>query len=330
MKEHFEDRKLTGPVNVTCKFEDGTIRMWTQRKEEVVANIVEIVGRYKAMGLSLTLRQLHYQMVAKNPKYVNHQTAYKKLGTILDDCRYSGLVDWDAIVDRGRVPYLPWYAESVDEALETIYRQYRRDRMDGQDNVVELWTEKDALSDIFRRPTSKYHVRLVVNKGYTSSSAIYDAYERVIDAYNDDRKFVILYFGDHDPSGLDMVRDIEERLYFMMQSGDNKIDYPEEWLTIEHIGLTIEQVRQYNLPPNPAKMTDTRADAYIAKFGATCWEVDALEPTVLIALVETHISDHIDMDKYQSMLEKEKVDKAKFRSIMDNKPDEDEDLDEED
>lgn len=252
----------------------------------------------------------------------------------MDDCRYSGIIDWDSIEDRGRVPYLPWYSNSVDDALDTILKAYRRDRQEDQNTVVELWTEKDALSGILRRPTSKYHVNLVVNKGYSSSSAMYDAYERIIEAWNNNRKFVILYFGDHDPSGLDMVRDIRERLYFMMEHGVNMIEYPDDWLEIRHIGLTMGQIRQYNLPPNPTKSTDSRAVGYIEKFGTTRWEVDALEPTVLINLVQQHIEDTIDLDKYEEMLEKEKADKAKIRSIMDKQTGDDDneekDLDKDD
>lgn len=316
MKEFFEDRKLTGMVNITCVFENGPTRMWTQDKAEVVATIVSIVNRYRGMGLVLSLRQLHYQMVSHNPKYVNHDKAYKKLGLILDDCRYAGIIDWDAVEDRGRVPYLPFAVDSVEEGLDVIYRQYKRNRQEGQDSIIEVWTEKDALSGIIRRPTSKYHVRLVVNKGYTSSSAIYDAYERVVEAYNDQKIFIILYVGDHDPSGLDMIRDVRDRLYFMLANGDNKIDNPEEYLQIVPIALTMAQIQQYNLPPNPTKLTDSRSDGYVAKFGTTSWELDALDPEVLIDLIEQGILVGIDIDKYEAMLETEKADKKKLKSFM--------------
>lgn len=319
MQEKFESRRLTGNVNVTCKFEDGTIRMWTQRKEDVVRGIQDIVNRYSRMGLVLTLRQLHYQMVSHNPKYVNHDSAYKKLGTILDDMRYSGEIDWDAIEDRGRVPYLPYSYKNPDDALADALRTYRIDRQDGQENIVEMWTEKDALSGILRRPTSKYHIQLVVNKGYSSSTAMYNAYQRIISAYNENKTFTILYFGDHDPSGLDMVRDIRERLEFMMSNGDELISEPSDWLIVKHIGLTMQQIRQYNLPPNPTKPTDARSADYVKKFGTTCWEVDALAPDVLIALVETFIEATIDMDKYEETVAREKADKVKLKSFLDNK-----------
>lgn len=149
-REKFENRRLTGSVNVACKFEDGTTRWWQADKEEVVQHIVDIVSEYAKEGYSLTLRQLHYQFVKSN-WIVNHDTAYKKLGDILDDCRYGGIVDWNAIVDRGRQPYIPYSVTDPDHALQDTVDQYRLDRQQGQGNKVELWTEKDALSDIFRR-----------------------------------------------------------------------------------------------------------------------------------------------------------------------------------
>jgi len=373
MKERFEARKLTGSFSIKCKNDDGTFRMWEGQKEDVVRHIVDIVVRYRRMGYRLTLRQLHYQLVTKN-WIINHDTAYKKLGDILDDCRYAGVVDWDAIEDRGRVPHLVYDADGVSEALDELHDYYRRNRQDGQTNVVEVWTEKDALSGILKRPAEKYHVRLVVNKGYTSSSAIYGAYERVLAAIKNDQRFTILYFGDHDPSGLDMVRDIRERLMLFLCQGsqlredadfmaqldkdwedmrrtiydlldhgylksstidafnDGNVE-DEDWddfvsakikryietqdiFQVIAIGLTKDQIDQYDLPPNPTKLTDTRAAAYVQKYGRTCWEVDALDPEVLNELIEDNIVDQINIDQYENMLLKEKADKAKLKKFI--------------
>ncbi len=360
--EKFENRKLTGKVNVACKYDDGTTRFWNTLKEDVVDQITKIVRDYRQQGYVLTLRQLHYQMVTRFPDaYVNHDTAYKKLGTILDDCRYAGIIDWEAIEDRGRVPYIPFYADGVDDALKIIANQYRLDRQKTQTNVVELWTEKDALSGILKKTTQKYHVRLVVNKGYTSSSAAYNAYQRVLNAIREGKTFSILYFGDHDPSGLDMVRDIRERIELMLTSGNFRRELAEkasEWdeeklrdINFKHqdiergytgdgyedeelhmaslaakelfqiipIGLTMSQIKQFNLPPNPTKLTDTRADKYIAKFGKTCWEVDALSPSTLTSLVEKNIKDNIDMGAFEDMIDEEAAGKKTLLSFIETR-----------
>lgn len=318
MKEKFEDRRLFGKLLVSCVFDDGTKRVWDDRKEIVVKKIVAIVEAYAAKGYSLTLRQLHYQFVGHHVGYVNHDSAYKKLGKILDDCRYSGLIDWDAIVDRGRKPYLRYWCYDVKHALEDTKDQYRVDRQAGQETHVEVWTEKDALSDILSKPADKYHVRLVVNKGYTSSSAIYDSYERFIKCINDGQFVTILYFGDHDPSGLDMIRDIKSRLAHMFENGSRCEDDWESYFQVVPIGLTMKQIKQYKLPPNPTKMTDARSPAYVEKFGRTCWEVDALDPDVLVNIVEKNIIDNIDVSLYEEQIVREEKDIKTLEKFIKN------------
>ncbi len=366
--EFFEKRTLTGDMNVACKFDNGgviTVKYWQDKKEQVIAKVRHIVNNYIQQGYILSLRQLHYQMVIKN-WIINHDTAYKKLGNILDDCRYSALVDWKAIEDRGRIPYLPYWVNNPDEALQDTIDSYRINRQDEQETYIELWTEKDALSGILRRTTSKYHVKLVVNKGYTSSSAAYAAYERISENILLGKRVIILYFGDHDPSGLDMIRDIRDRLLLFLgngkklQNGEGFWDKLSEWwevcgynlrdlvqegfasekiykmfgeiepenydelvdeceagkvrwylrdhdlFKVDAIGLTMAQIKQYNLPPNPTKFTDSRAKEYVKKFGTTCWEVDALEPSVLTEIVETNILKNIDVELYKRKLQEEK------------------------
>lgn len=371
-KEKFDNRRLKGKINVACKYEDGSVRYWSTSKEEVVARIIAIVSSFRKQGYKLTLRQLHYQFVSRN-WIVNHDTAYKKLGDILTDCRYAGMVDWDDIEDRGRVPYIPYHASDANEAIEDAIDYFRIDRQEGQSTVVELWTEKDALSGILKRTTQKYHVHLVVNKGYSSATAMYNSYRRAAESIISGNKFCILYFGDHDPSGLDMVRDIEERIRMMLCNGDllkwneefmqkvlkwwrenyydiytlvrlefcdekvlkllNEDDdddladhfesgrlrmYFEEHKIFEivAIGLTMDQIKKYNLPPNPTKLTDTRASNYIQKYGKTCWEVDALNPDTLTEIVEENIQSKIDMDVFSNAISRELEEKDKLKSFI--------------
>lgn len=313
--ELFEDRKLQGKFNVTCKYDDGSVRIWSARKEDVVQNIVNIVTSYEKQGYKLTLRQLHYQLVTRN-QIINHNTAYKKLGRILDDCRYGGVIDWDSIEDRGRIPHLTYWVSGVKDALEDTISHYRLNRQEGQENHVELWTEKDALSGILKKSTVEYHVQLVVNKGYTSSSAIYRAYERFLWKIEDGQKVTILYFGDHDPSGLDMVRDIRDRLHFMFENGRRSLYLDESQFQVIPIGLSMDQIKQYNLPTNPTKLTDSRSKDYIKEFGRVCWEVDALSPDTLTSIVKTNIEKQIDIKLFKSMIAKENADKKALSKFV--------------
>lgn len=219
MKEFFESRRFKGMISLTLSNKEK----WFKDKAELCKEIIEVVERYSRAGYILTLRQLYYQLVSMN-LIRNDDVVYKKLSSILDDLRQAGIIDWDAIEDRGRRPQLAYYVLGVSDALNDTIKHYRRDRQSGQNNHIEVWTEKDAISGILSRVTNKYHVRLVVNKGYSSNSAMYGAYKRFADSLKDGKDVCILYFGDHDPSGLDMIRDIRERILHFLASSENAND----------------------------------------------------------------------------------------------------------
>lgn len=364
MKEQFRPKKQVGVIGINL----GEKGVWTADKQDIVEKIIDIAEDFERQGYTMTLRQLYYQLVGKD-WIPNHDKVYKKLSSLKDEVVYTGEVDWGTFEDRGRVPKVPHFENSVKDALEGAARYYRLARQTGQSNHVEVWTEKDAISSILWNITYNMGVTLVVNKGYTSSTAIYGAYDRFMDALRKKGKTVtILYFGDHDPSGLDMIRDIRDRLMFMFLEGEQKEDMRHvisEWcdeldedgeesftdicwsyindpdcrtktkgddetyfdgikaffkrhFKVVPIGLTMEQIEEYNLPHNPAKITDPRAKAYIEKFGQVSWEVDALKPKVIEQIVEGGIKEHTDMDVYRAIVEKEANDKAKIKSIVEN------------
>jgi hypothetical protein len=315
MIEKFESRRMNGTINVACKFQGGT-KYWRADKRETVGHIIRIVEHYASIGYRLTLRQLHYQFVGHVPGYINHQMAYKKLGKILDDCRYAGLIDWDQIVDRTREPQSNYTVEGIPDALQKTVDHYTLDRQKHQNIHVEVWTEKDALSEIFWRSASKYGLTLSINKGNISTSAIHNAYERFIERVQNNQEVKILYFGDHDPSGLDMVRDIDERLHFMFENGNHADIWASDYFELIPIGLNKQQIKKYKLPPNPVKLTDSRTPGYIEKHGQNCWEVDALAPNVLTSILETNILKHIDADLYGEQLVQEQKDKQKLTGLI--------------
>jgi hypothetical protein len=174
-----------------------------------IDKMVEIIAEYSVVGLRLTARQLYYQFVARDI-IPNTPAEYKKLTALLTDARYAGLVDWDAIEDRGRVPERPSEWTSIQGLVAGALRAYRLPRWAGQGKRVELWVEKQALAGVLQPLAWRFHATLMVNKGYSSASAMHEAAERLIDAGEPEN--VILYLGDHDPSGEDMVRDIGDRL----------------------------------------------------------------------------------------------------------------------
>lgn len=274
---------------------------------DLLNTINTILERYAAQGYRLTLRQLFYALVTENI-IENSKAEYQKLSKILTRGRMAGRVDWDMIEDRGRQSYLPYYAFDPADAINDIVNSYRLNRQTGQENYIEVWCEKDALSQILRRVTTFYHIPLSINKGYTSCSAMYEAASRINYKTKHDYEWAtVLYIGDHDPSGLDMIRDIEARLE---EFNCNPV--------IKHVALTTALVRKYNPPENHlkkddfGKLKDPRGQAYFEKFGNKSWEVDALRPEVLDALIRAEIEKQINLDTFNNMLEKEAVDKRKL------------------
>ena len=261
-------------------------------KLEIINGVIE---EYQEQGYKLTLRQLYYQLVSKNI-IANIDTEYKTLSRLLTKGRMGGMVDWDAIEDRLRQPYIPYWVENISDAINDTVHSYRLNRQEGQENYIEVWCEKDAISNVLKRVIRYYHIHLMVNRGYSSCSSMYDAYNRI--GSHTEQTLHILYCGDHDPSGLDMIRDITERL---MRFGLSDIN-------IKHIAITKEQIEEYNPPPNPAKLSDTRAAKYIMEHGSVSWEVDALRPDVLHQIVTDNIEELVDMKLFGEMIEKEERD----------------------
>lgn len=264
----------------------------------------QIIKEYLGQGLRLTLRQLYYQMVA-NHGLPNLEKSYKNLSTVVSDARLAGLMDWDAIEDRVRRPVVPNEFRDLNSLVEAAFASYRLPRWQSQDYYVELWVEKDALSGVLHPIAREYHVTMMVNRGYSSQSAMYDSAGRF--AEHAECKRVLFYLGDHDPSGEDMVRDIQSRMEMFGIE-----------LEVRKLALTMTQVEQYNPPPNPAKMTDPRAGKYVDKHGDESWEVDALPPTVLRDIIVSALESVLDRRKMNRMIKMEELDKTHLREALES------------
>lgn len=280
----------------------------TSRKRLALIN--DIIEDYASNGLRLTLRQLYYQLVSR-AIIPNKQTEYHKLSRLLKEGRMAGMVDWDAIEDRLRVVERPNSWEKPIDVLSAAARGYARPRQEGQKTHIEVWVEKDALSGVLERVTAPFHIPIMVNRGYSSASAMFDAWERFV---RTGLPVTILYVGDHDPSGLDMVRDIEARIREFMANDD----YPDFDFEVVPIALTSEQITQYNPPPNPAKMKDPRSADYMAEHGNMSWEVDALDAIVLHDLLQDAIESRIDLNIYQASILRETEEKKSLTKLVSN------------
>lgn len=274
---------------------------WKKETLALLGKITAIVEDYDKQGYRMTLRQLYYQLVSADV-LPNQQKEYARLSRLLTEYRLAGLIDWEFIEDRVRVPRRESEWNDIRDLIEGAVAGYRRNRWERQDNYVEIWVEKDALSGVLWPIASDFHVTLMVNRGYSSATAMHDAANRMRAHEENGQKCTILYVGDHDPSGEDMVRDIQGRLEIFRCEA-----------RIKKIALTMQQIEKYNPPPNPAKMSDPRAGAYVAEHGDSSWEVDALRPDVLHKLVKTHIEILLDRPEFDRIVEIEKEEIKKLR-----------------
>lgn len=275
---------------------------------ELIVKCNEILADYAAQGFDMTLRQLYYQLVSQDV-IPNSQKEYDKLGVIVSKARLGGLIDWDLIVDRTRNLQTVAHWGSCGEILKVAATQFKIDKWEDQPFRPEIWIEKEALAGVFGKVCSELDVPFFSCRGYASQSEMHSAAKRLEHwAGVSGQTPVVFHFGDHDPSGLDMTRDIKERLELFS-------NHP---IIVDRLALNINQVEEFNPPPNPAKITDSRAKIYIRQFGGHSWELDALSPAALADIVRGQINGLIDFDLWEKSLEREKEGQASLLKISEN------------
>jgi hypothetical protein len=281
------------------KFDPATLK--------VISQANQILEDYTAQGYDLTLRQLYYQFVSRGI-IPNNDKQYKRLGSIINDARLAGLVDWSHITDRTRNLRSHAHWTSPQSIIDACAKQYMIDKWDRQENYVEVWVEKDALVGVLEVACGALDVPYFSCRGYTSQSEMWAAAMRLIHRSTQGHEVHIIHLGDHDPSGIDMSRDIEDRLNMFKVQG----------LTVNRIALNMDQIEQYNPPPNPAKLSDSRATSYVERFGDESWELDALEPSVITELINDAVFELRDPDKWEEDLETEEKQKAQLVACSKN------------
>lgn len=300
MKEQFKSWSPKSTLAISYKV-DGVTNRFEANAHELMVQITSIVDQYQAMEIRLTNRQLYYQLVGRD-LIPNAIEVYSRICKMLTKMRYAGLLDWDAIEDRGRVPQKHAEWSSVSSLIRSAVYSYRLPRWEGQDYYVELYCEKQAMESILKPVADDWHIYFGYNKGYSSASTMYELAKRVKAQIEEGKEVRLLYLGDHDPSGLDMIRDVRERVEEFLTEGDDPVEPNFE---VIQLALTKEQIRQYNPPPNPAKITDPRAAGYLAEHGKKSWELDALTPEALREITEEGILRFLDQDLYDEIVAKE-------------------------
>lgn len=285
---------------------------------QIVATANDICDEYMAQGFTLTLRQLYYQFVARG-LIANKQTEYDRLGSIINHARLAGMIDWEAIEDRTRNLERLGTWDSPADILTAIAQQFRFDPWDTQDHRIEVWIEKEALAGVIEPICNKYRVPFFACRGYVSQSESWRAARRLGEYIENGQACTIFHLGDHDPSGIDMSRDNKDRLtnFIGADLADAMGEDATDRIELIRLALNIDQVKKYKPPPNPAKFTDSRAEGYVAKFGTSSWELDALEPKMIANLIETNILMGLDDDKWSEAMQREQRAKDYLRELGD-------------
>jgi len=264
-------------------------------REWMIDRANEIIAEYRAQGFNLTLRQLYYQFVARD--LIDNTVAnYKRLGNLVSDARLAGRIDWAAIEDRTRQLQSVPHWNNPAHILADDAKQFRIDKWARQSIRPEVWVEKEALAGVFESICEPLDVAFFCCRGYGSQSALWEAAQRHIANRNKHgQRTIILHCGDHDPSGIDMTRDNDDRLSLFGRSPAH----------VARLALNMDQVEEYDPPPNPAKVTDSRFATYAARFGVESWELDALEPRVLADLVNDAVDQIRDDDLWEQAVAEE-------------------------
>ena len=266
--------------------------------EKLVAAALEVFDQYDT---AITLRQLYYRLVARLliPNTIN---SYKRLSRIMVKAREEEAVPVNCLEDRSRrilgrgdVGYdsAEDYLKQKLSSLQDSWKGFTMPMWEEQPVYVLISLEKDALSRLVSRVANLYSVRTFPTRGYPSFS-----YVQIMANYMQTRlggkPTVLLYFGDFDPSGVDIERDLEDRLS----------RYGAKDFKVKRIALTAEQIRQYDLPPMPVKRSDARAESFMATHGDRSVELDALDPNLLQEVVEKAILENIDVRKWNTRVKK--------------------------
>lgn len=274
----------------------------------IIEKANEIIAEYQAEGLKLTLRQLYYQFVARG-LIENSDKSYDRLGEAISNARLAGLISWEAIEDITRfVRHNPSWEDPRDILRDTI-RWYHIDMWDNQDVRLEVWVEKDAALNGVERICRKMDVPFASCRGYASQSSQWAASNRFQQYEDQGQTPILIYLGDHDPSGIDMGRDHNNRLCEIFGTS----------VEVRRVALNMDQIEHYRPPPNPAKLTDSRCGGYIKRFGRSSWELDALSPRIIENIVKDVIDEYRDPDKWEERLALREARREALRYFVDKK-----------
>lgn len=290
------------------RIESGNKRIRVNWKE-VVSETRNSLEWFRQRGLRPTLRTLFYRLVSLEI-IPNTEQAYKTLSKETTKARKSRILPGDAFEDRNReiLSNVRTYVspeDFVEERLNLLKNaayEYQVPRWHKQPCYVEVWIEKQALADSFSSFLEDKEVRIIVNRGYSGYSFLYQNCGRISRIIREGKEVKILYFGDFDPSGEDMDQ------YLQKTFRDEGVSYQRNNFDFRRVAVTESQIRQYNLPTRPdvetyAKLSrDPRKKRFIQNHGQLyAVELDALmayQPEEFVKIVQSSVEQYFDYSIY--------------------------------
>jgi hypothetical protein len=249
----------------------------------------------------VTVRQVFYRMVSAG-LVDKREAEYKNtVARLLVEMRKDGELPYRWIADNTRWVRVPTTYSSLGEALRATAAAYRRSLWASRPERVEVWCEKEALAGVLVEETRTWQVPLYVVRGYASLSYLWEAAQETKAVGKPTR---IYYFGDHDPSGLDIERVVRERLEEFA---------PDVDLTVTRAAVTPEQIEGWGLPTRPTKRSDSRAKG----FNGGSVELDAIMPRQLRALTRDCIERHVDPWELDALQRTEEEERSVLASVAD-------------
>ena len=275
-------------------------------RDWIITNAKEILEGYYE---GITIRQLHYRLVTIG--MTNDTNHYKRVVSAMTIARWKNIIGMDAFIDRERSVYgrteagekdLDDEIENAKDQIKAWMRAYHLNKWSNQTNYVEVWIEKKALQGVFERPCLYAGVGLAPCKGYPSITFLNEAKERFMTAKNKGKNLIMLYFGDHDPSGDNIPVSLKKNLARLGVDVD-----------VKRIALTPEQVEEMGLPGVPPKHTDTRT---LNWDGHSAVECDAVEPKALAEMCKEAIKEYFDEELYKELKETEAQEKVEYQKAL--------------
>ncbi len=260
----------------------------------IVPKVTELLAGFSYRP---TLRQIFYRLVAAL-LIPNTEVTYKGLSRATVVAREEAIIDPLAFQDRIRTSQGGDYGfgspdDFIESALDDLRNSpdnYTRTMWTIQQTLPIIWLEKDALFTPITTIASRYRVKVYAARGYSSFTAVYEAAQNIDGAM----PTKVLQLTDFDPSGEDMVRDLEDRL----------TRYGAADFEVMKIALTSDQVSTLGLPPMPAKTSDPRYERFAASYGEEAVELDAIPPDELDRIVTAAITSLIDNEAWNAEIEK--------------------------